>query len=532
MGRSPDVSVIIPAYNAAPYLERSVGSVVAQTLGLARMQVIIVDDGSTDTTPAMLDRMADEYPAIEVIHQANSGGPATPRNVALERVRGRYVFFLDQDDYLSPDALGAMVRCADENGTDIVVARMKGVGGRVTPRPMFARTIPSTDLFSTPSLYRLLNPIKLFRTELVRSLGVLFRPDFQIGEDLPFVATAYLKANGISILADKDYIFWVNREDDSNITRSARALAERLPAAIFMIDLVARNVPAGPQRDVLMTRHFHIELLHYAFVSWGWEPDPAAREAAFAQFRDVVDAYYDDRIEAALPPRGRVLVRLVAENRPDRFAAYLAALEAAEDPAPTIVEGEHVFLALPWFRDPAQGLPDDLFDIAPGLAAYCRLQPLNIGPDGLRLSATVRLGGLTDRVSEVALVARSSVTGNGSVIPLAFTISLEERLPVIQVEDAVPFDRLLGLPQGEDSQLCLRLSAGGIHRECRAAECSQTARVRILRGRTAWGVLTTDPKGRLSLHVDDRMGAIAHLAGRFGRRVLRPVRRLLGRTRA
>ena len=532
------MSVIVTVYNGAQYLERALGSVLHQTIGLARMQVLIVDDGSTDDSPAMLDRMAQENPSFEVIHRPNSsGGPATPRNVALGRVEGRYIFFLDHDDYLSPDALEAMVRMADENGTDVVLARMKGAGGRITPRPMFARSVQRTDVFSTPSVYRLLNPIKLFRTEMVRSLDLRFRPDFQIGEDQPFVAMAYLKGNGISILADKDYIFWVNREDGSNITRSALTLADRLPAASYMVDLVAENVPPGPDRDALMVRHFHIELVYYAFAAWSTEPDPAARAAAFERFREIVAAYYTDRIKAGLPARARVLMQLVSEGRQEAFADYLAALTHAPDPDPLVIEGERVFVALPWFRDPTRGLPDDLFDASSGLVVYRRVQPLEIGRDGVRLTAVCRLGVLTDRITGVSLVARSRATGIERVFPLPFEVTFEEALPFARVEGTVPAGQLLAMPEDETCDLWLRVAAGDTWRRCRVAECAPTSGLRILRNRgraggAPYGILATNPAGYLVLTAMSGPTLARRVLSRFRRSVVRKVRARLGKADA
>jgi poly(ribitol-phosphate) beta-N-acetylglucosaminyltransferase len=98
---SPDVSVVVPVYNTMPYLTRCLTSLVEQSIGLDRMQVVAVDDGSTDGSGRELDRFAERYPdTFTVIHQANSGGPAGPCNRALDAATGRFVFFVGADDYL------------------------------------------------------------------------------------------------------------------------------------------------------------------------------------------------------------------------------------------------------------------------------------------------------------------------------------------------------------------------------------------------------------------------------------------------
>ncbi len=534
-GRVPDVSVIVPVYNGEDTIERALGSVLDQTLAPDRVQLLVVDDGSTDGSPEMLERMAESHPSIEVFHQPNSGGPAAPRNVALGHVRGRYIFFLDQDDYLSPDALEAMVRIADENRTDVVLPRMKGVGGRGAPASMFTRTVPRTDVFSS-SVYWTLSPIKLFRTEMVRSLGLRFAEDFRVHEDIGFVTLAYVKGNGISILSDKDYVFWANREDRSNITLSRMTLADRLPGVSYTFDLLASVVPPGPQRDALMRRLFQVETQTLC-RAYRLDPDPILREAAFARLRGIVADYYTENIDRAFLPRGRVLMRFVSEGDSERFLAYVDALETAPGPPGVLVEGERIFLTLPWFRDPAQGLPEDLFDIAPALKAYCRVDPLDIGPSGIRLTAVCRLGALTEDITGVTLIARSRTGAGESAFPLASRVVLGEDAPFVQIEDTLPADHLLALPKGDVHDLYLRVAAGGTWRERSLAECAPVPRVRVFRdpGRTAgarYGLLTSSPKGNLALRAVDLRGLTLYQIRRLKASASRAVRRRLRRTRA
>lgn len=94
------LSIIVPCYNSAEYLERCVDSLLG---GGKRVEIILVDDGSTDATDAMLDGYARDYQNIRVIHQENRGhGGAI--NHALSVARGQYVKIVDSDDWLDPNA--------------------------------------------------------------------------------------------------------------------------------------------------------------------------------------------------------------------------------------------------------------------------------------------------------------------------------------------------------------------------------------------------------------------------------------------
>jgi len=115
-----DVTVIVPVYNTMPYLTRCLMSLVRQSIGRSRLEVIAVDDGSTDGSGAVLDRFVRRFPDLfTVIHQPNSGGPAGPSNRGLRLATGRYVFFLGADDYLGRAALARLVAAADGWDADV-----------------------------------------------------------------------------------------------------------------------------------------------------------------------------------------------------------------------------------------------------------------------------------------------------------------------------------------------------------------------------------------------------------------------------
>lgn len=113
----PQVSVIIPVYNVAQYLRQCLDSVTGQTL--RDIEIICVNDGSTDGSPAILEEYREKDGRITVISREN-GGISAARNCGMEHARGKYVYFLDSDDYLDPEALETLVRCAEENDAEVV----------------------------------------------------------------------------------------------------------------------------------------------------------------------------------------------------------------------------------------------------------------------------------------------------------------------------------------------------------------------------------------------------------------------------
>ena len=113
-----DVSVIIPVYNVKPYIRRSVASVLNQTL--RDIEVILVDDGSTDGCGKICDELADGDSRVRVLHQENRGLSAA-RNAGMECAHGKYLFFCDPDDLMKKNLLEDNFRLAEIHQADMVV---------------------------------------------------------------------------------------------------------------------------------------------------------------------------------------------------------------------------------------------------------------------------------------------------------------------------------------------------------------------------------------------------------------------------
>ncbi|MBB0242837.1 glycosyltransferase [Streptomyces alkaliphilus] len=370
-----DVSVIIGAYNAMPYLIRSVQSVLDQTIGSDRIELIAVNDGSTDDTGDELDRFAKAHPStVRVIHQENSGGPAKPRNVGLSLATGRYVFFLDADDYLGPEALDRMVTMADENNTDVVLGKMVGVGGRGAPKSMFRQDQPKTDVFSSRA-YWTLNPMKLFRRELIEQHNLRFPPELRLGQDQVFTAGAYLHASGISILSSYDCVYWVTRDDGGNNTVSTGGAAHRVRIMATMLPLVGEAVPPGERRDHLMDRHMTQEF-HHALLHIRMEPDIEARARYLDQLREIVSTWHSSSLMSRVPAAVRVREHLLRVGRYESLLTFQEWLDEHLDrigrsresgwlstlPNRVLVEKEKFYGEYPGFREDSS-LPDDLFEV-------------------------------------------------------------------------------------------------------------------------------------------------------------------------
>ena len=103
----PKVTVIVPVYNVEQYLRRCIDSILAQTFG--DLELILVDDGSADSSGVICDAYAEKDSRVKVIHQKNSGVSAA-RNTGLDAAEGEYIAFVDSDDHVDPDYLAALLQ--------------------------------------------------------------------------------------------------------------------------------------------------------------------------------------------------------------------------------------------------------------------------------------------------------------------------------------------------------------------------------------------------------------------------------------
>ncbi|MFF9348322.1 glycosyltransferase family 2 protein [Streptomyces sp. NPDC014734] len=357
----PDVTVIVGAYEAMPYLVQCLESVEAQTIGADRIEIVAVDDGSTDGTGEYLEEFAARSAVpTRVVRQANSGGPSGPRNVGLGLARGRYVFFLDADDYFGEEALERMVAMADRAHTDVVLGKVVGVN-RSAPRSMWTATKERVDVYNSKVIYTL-SAQKLFRRELVERLGLRFDEGLKTGEDALFTMEAYLKGAGVSVISDYVCYHLVGRDDGKQVTKSGTYLW-RFDSMRAMMELIHRLEPAGPKRDFLMVRPFTVGTLQQ-FGPVFLRDSEEIRRHKMELAAPLMEAYWTDGVARHIKVVERLRLAAVARGRSDVLDDILTFVRAKSVPeAVSSRKGDKLFLAYPHFQDRSSGLSDSDFEV-------------------------------------------------------------------------------------------------------------------------------------------------------------------------
>lgn len=221
------VSVIIPVYNVEKYLRRCLDSVIEQTY--KDIEIILVDDGSKDSSGRICDEYALKDSRIRVIHKEN-GGLSDARNAGLDAVHGEYIYFLDSDDHIKRNAIELLTAFAEKEQADIVrlnVWMFPDEEGTYIP--------PQQKLINYPALKGAEHIIQLFRNEkrwfpgaptgffragYLKKEGLRFKKGIHY-EDLLFSGIAYVRAEKVSNI--RRYLYYY-RQRSGSIMRNGYTL--------------------------------------------------------------------------------------------------------------------------------------------------------------------------------------------------------------------------------------------------------------------------------------------------------------------
>lgn len=226
----PIVSIIMPVYNAMPYLEEAVNSILKQRF--AEFELICIDDGSTDSSCELLEQLREKDNRILILHQANQGA-GVARNYGMRFAKGQYLLFLDADDIFLPNLLNDAVKCAKENDADITVYRFEtyhtitkekkscdyAFQKEAWPKGVINWQDNPNKIFTS------FNPCawnKLFKKSFLDSINITFQ-DNKRTNDLYFTTIAMALASRIALL-DKVLLFY--RIGNVNSSQATNNIAE------------------------------------------------------------------------------------------------------------------------------------------------------------------------------------------------------------------------------------------------------------------------------------------------------------------
>ncbi len=223
------LSIVVLVYNLEKYLPRCLDALVNQTL--EDIEILCVDDGSTDSAPQIIDEYAQKYPdKVKAFHKEN-GGEFTTRNYGLEKATGEYVTFVDTDDYVESNWAEKLYNAAKENNADLAVCAFERIDlktNKVVGKDMthFGNTckkiVPDDDfmVFINPAPWN-----KVYKREKIKDLRFM---NFRGFNDTMFLAECYTRMDKIAFIPDVLYHYYlrydsqihtVNKQDVENLKK-------------------------------------------------------------------------------------------------------------------------------------------------------------------------------------------------------------------------------------------------------------------------------------------------------------------------
>lgn len=258
------VSIIVAVYNIENYLSRCMDSILAQTY--RPLEIILVDDGSTDGTAAICDRYGMENENVKVIHRKN-GGLSAARNSGLEVASGDFIGFVDGDDWVEPEMYGTMVNACVETNAQIAVCNYREIGEGAEDFCPSGKLLELTmseamDLYlSVDPPYHIYNSVwsKLFAREVVKDIRFV---EGKSSEDIMYTTWALTKAEKCVLLDEAFYNYMVDRSDSiMNVRLAERRFQDEIP---FWKEQIGYLYGLGDQRLAEKASYrFYRRLLDY-----------------------------------------------------------------------------------------------------------------------------------------------------------------------------------------------------------------------------------------------------------------------------
>lgn len=207
------VSVIVPVYNVEKYIDRCIKSLINQSF--KDYEIVIVNDGSRDNSQKIIDKYVKKYPEKIVSYIKENGGVSSARNYGINNARGKYLTFVDSDDYVSKDYLKLLYDKITENDNDMVFSDVYKKKNDVTEVMMGLRSenidIHKNALISLPATWN-----KMYKKSLFTNNNIIYPEEIRLGEDLATITKLILHAKNIGYVNTPIYYYIIREGSATN----------------------------------------------------------------------------------------------------------------------------------------------------------------------------------------------------------------------------------------------------------------------------------------------------------------------------
>ena len=263
-----EISVIVPVYNAEKYVERCLTSIFSQTF--KNFECIIVDDCSSDNSIKICEKITECEPRAKIYHRMANQGVGPARNYGLELCCGKYICFVDSDDWIEKDYLQSLYEAVEQNAAEVVQMGYKSYGKNAKKYVFTKETYKISNnlrdrLFK---LWILTAPWgKIYKKEYLLKYDIMF-PAVPMGEDVLFIFLIMITATKYYVIPDTMYIYRTDNEYSITNGKFPSAVEQYFESLLLTMDSFDRYVKRHP--DVIDVKY--IDLLHrylYRYFHYG-----------------------------------------------------------------------------------------------------------------------------------------------------------------------------------------------------------------------------------------------------------------------
>ena len=252
------VTVIIPSYNSVEFLDSTIESIKAQTFGFENIELIIIDDYSTDSTQDLINKYCQEYENIKTYESGKkTGTPGRARNIGIANSESDYIMFIDHDDKYLPDTVEKLYNAITTTSSDVAIGKFQTFGNHyfVTEdwitQDMTLNSIDENLLFfSINNIWRMIFPKKFLEEHEITF------PEGVFAEDLTFMIDVFVNANKIFFINDVVYNFRLRVGDDSStsLSKGMHYLNGLIDGYAYTVDVLEKN-NACKYYDTIFNQH-------------------------------------------------------------------------------------------------------------------------------------------------------------------------------------------------------------------------------------------------------------------------------------
>lgn len=216
------VTVIIPTYNSVEFLDSTIASIMNQSIGFENIELIIVDDYSTDNTQELINHYCKKYENIKTFESGKkTGTPGRARNIGIANSTAEYIMFIDHDDNYLPESVEKLYNAVTENSCDVGIGKFQTFGEqKIVPEDWITHDVVLNSIdedlrfFSINNIWRM-----IFPKEFLNENDITF-PEGVFAEDLTFMIDAFVNASKIVFINDIVYNFRLRTGDNSSTSLS------------------------------------------------------------------------------------------------------------------------------------------------------------------------------------------------------------------------------------------------------------------------------------------------------------------------